>query len=89
MLGHFSRYLLLTGASISGDAADIVSTPGFHSDSVESTRCQRWEDTLVVSCWDTLILQHGVIVTDQNHVAVENPSRLAPVHLKVWHNMIT
>lgn len=41
MLGHFSRYLSLTGASISGDAADIVSTPGFHSDSVESTRCQR------------------------------------------------
>lgn len=71
----------LTGASVGGDTADVVSAPGFHGDGVESPRRQRREDALVVSGRDAFVLQRAVVVTDQNHVTVQISSCVTPVHL--------
>lgn len=71
----------LTGTPVGGDAADCVPAPRFHGDGVEAPRRQRGEGALVVSGGDTTVLQDRVVVTDQNHVPVQIPSSVTPVHL--------
>lgn len=65
-----------------GDAADQVSAPGLHGDGVQPPWRQRREVALVVSGGDALVLQDAVVVTDQNHVTVQNSSCLMPGNLK-------
>jgi len=81
--------IILTCASVGGDAADVVPAPGFHGDGVESARQQRGEDALVVSGGDALVLQDAVVVADQNHVAVQVSGRMAPVHLNTRTQSLT
>lgn len=65
-----------------GDAADVAAAPCFHGDGVESPRRQRREGALVVSSGDALVLKDGVVVADQNHVAVQISCCVMPVHLQ-------
>lgn len=71
----------LTGSTVGGNTADIVSAPGFHGDSVQSPWCEGGEDALILSGGDTLVLQDGVVIVDQHHVPVQITSCMTPVHL--------
>lgn len=79
----------LTGPAVSGRALDVVSAPRLHGDGIQPPRGQRRENALIVFSGDTLVLQHTVVVVDQNHVAVQVSGRMAPVHLNTQYTSIT
>lgn len=79
----------LTGSPVGGDAADVVTAPGFHGDGVQSSWREGGEDALVVSGGDALVLQDGVVVADQDHVMVQITGGVTPVHLNTNTGSVT
>lgn len=85
----FAAPFWLTGSSVSGHTADVVSAPCFHSNGVEPPRRQIVEHAVVVFGRDALVLQNAVVVTDQDHVTLQITCGVTPVDLNTTQRRTT